>query len=140
MSPTKVNWIFTDEKPKNVQSGKNANTDQVQQAQQAQQAQQPNSNTNTTTSLKKSVEGSCGNGIEKCYGDMCCSKNGYCGTTGEYCNSVEGCQGEYGRCNGTSSSSSKSISISSSSKSSIAPTQIVDAAEKVMELLVSLVF
>jgi hypothetical protein len=45
MSPTKVNWIFTDEKPKNVQSGKNENTDQPQQVQrvpQAQQAQQPN--------------------------------------------------------------------------------------------------
>ncbi|KAI9644872.1 hypothetical protein NHQ30_006899 [Ciborinia camelliae] len=31
----------------------------------------------------------------------CCSNNGYCGTTADYCSATSGCQSEYGKCDAT---------------------------------------
>jgi len=44
------------------------------------------------------MEGRCGEGIGKCPEGQCCSKNGYCGTTSEFCTLSQGCQKEYGDC------------------------------------------
>jgi len=44
----------------------------------------------------------CGKIGEKDYGScpsgLCCDKNGYCGTTSEFCNLSKGCQLKYGKC------------------------------------------
>jgi len=44
----------------------------------------------------------CGKIGKKKYGScpsgLCCSKNGYCGTTSEFCNLSKGCQSKYGKC------------------------------------------
>jgi len=40
----------------------------------------------------------CGSGVGACPNNLCCSKQGYCGSTDAYCNIREGCQLNYGLC------------------------------------------
>ncbi|CAZ82925.1 unnamed protein product [Tuber melanosporum] len=42
------------------------------------------------------------NGNNSCVTGSCCSANGYCGTTSDYCLPANGCQPAYGTCNSTS--------------------------------------
>ncbi|ORX45645.1 hypothetical protein BCR36DRAFT_414499 [Piromyces finnis] len=42
----------------------------------------------------------CGKGYGKCMEGYCCSKYGWCGKSSEYCAVEEGCQSEFGICNG----------------------------------------
>jgi len=40
----------------------------------------------------------CGKGIRSCKEGYCCSKYGWCGKTGAYCDVERGCQSEFGEC------------------------------------------
>ncbi|ORX75479.1 hypothetical protein BCR32DRAFT_329792 [Anaeromyces robustus] len=40
----------------------------------------------------------CGPNYGSCPDNLCCSKQGYCGKTDDYCNVLNGCQNEYGLC------------------------------------------
>jgi len=40
----------------------------------------------------------CGYGVGTCPDNLCCSKQGYCGSTDAYCSIREGCQLDYGLC------------------------------------------
>jgi len=44
------------------------------------------------------IERRCGSGYNRCPAGQCCSKNGYCGYSPEYCSMNEGCQLSYGDC------------------------------------------
>jgi len=50
-------------------------------------------------SYKISDNDRCGEKFGRCRDDYCCSKYGWCGKTGDYCNIEEGCQSEFGKCN-----------------------------------------
>jgi len=63
--------------------------------------------TTTTTTIKVSTptieyttSDRCGEGFGRCRDNDCCSEYGYCGVTTAYCGN--GCQSEFGRCNGVS--------------------------------------
>ena len=45
-----------------------------------------------------STDGNCGEGHGKCPSDQCCSKDGKCGTTEDYCLISKECQINYGNC------------------------------------------
>ncbi|KAK2064201.1 glycoside hydrolase/deacetylase [Colletotrichum caudatum] len=76
--------------------------------------------TSTSTSLPVSLDATCGAAAGKtCQGSTfgnCCSVNGWCGSTSDYCGT--GCQSKYGTCAGQSSSVGASTGRTSSSSSS----------------------
>ncbi|ORX78170.1 L domain-like protein [Anaeromyces robustus] len=47
---------------------------------------------------EESTDGQCGEGHGKCPYTQCCSKDGKCGTTGDFCNISNNCQIQYGHC------------------------------------------
>jgi len=48
--------------------------------------------------IRKSLNGKCGEKYGKCLHGECCSKYGYCGTSKKYCEKSSGCQSNYGTC------------------------------------------
>jgi len=44
--------------------------------------------------------GRCGKDFGKCPNNQCCSKYGWCGSSNLFCDTSEGCQSEFGKCNG----------------------------------------
>jgi len=78
-------------------------------------------NTKTTSKpVSTSKDGKCGKDFGSCPNGQCCSKYGYCGNTKEYCGN--GCQSEFGNCNGnqttTKKSTTKKTTTTSTKKSS----------------------
>ncbi|ORX88191.1 L domain-like protein [Anaeromyces robustus] len=58
----------------------------------------------TTTKTSKypistNTSGKCGKDFGSCPSNGCCSKDGYCGKTDDYCAITKGCQSEFGHCN-----------------------------------------
>ncbi|ORY70871.1 hypothetical protein LY90DRAFT_404638, partial [Neocallimastix californiae] len=54
--------------------------------------------TTTMRTIRKSLNGRCGEKYGKCLHGECCSKYGYCGTSKKYCEKSSGCQSNYGAC------------------------------------------
>jgi len=67
-------------------------------------ASNPRNNRRGNVSQPPSKGGRCGREYGLCRNNGCCSKWGYCGTTGDYCES--GCQEGFGRCGGADSAPS----------------------------------
>ena len=69
----------------------------------------------SSTEVKISEDGKCGKENGRCPEGRCCSKYGWCGTTDKYCSLDEGCQSEFGECDGVKTTkkttTKKAISI-----------------------------
>ncbi|KAK4163498.1 hypothetical protein QBC43DRAFT_319744 [Cladorrhinum sp. PSN259] len=76
------------------------------------------------TKTGTTTDGTCGNGIT-CLGQTrfgtCCSSVGYCGVGDDYCNVSNGCQSQWGKCDGVTATSS-----SINTRSTIPPSSSVN--------------
>jgi len=54
----------------------------------------------TTTTTNTSTNDKCGKEYGKCPSGKCCSKYGWCGKTDDHCSVSKGCQSEFGKCDG----------------------------------------
>ncbi|OUM61778.1 carbohydrate-binding module family 18 protein, partial [Piromyces sp. E2] len=71
----------------------------------------------------------CGEGVAKCYPGYCCSKYGWCGQSNDHCSISNGCQSEFGDCNGSGNGSKPITKTSTTSVKPVPTSKPVDNVE-----------